>query len=126
MFLQTSYKTVFTLLFVLKAFVQASPRFEIVHSNSDSLKKNVIHFQCRDSTTSLLYDSALFWLNGTNLSLQTDVFNVGSGEIAFQITRQLEGSYTCGRLLSDGQNREESAPLVFVGECFAVRHSVIR
>ena len=114
-----------TALFIM---ARTSP-FELIFTTDDqTASSGSISLQCRDVTTAepLDVDQTKFWLNRTsacdpNLTAITDVQvlrGVRDNKIKFNLTRNLDGVYTCGRL--DIEENEaivrESTPLTLTCE----------
>lgn len=111
-------KIIFALLFGTNFLDIFAQRYQLISSRNYPHGINVINLFCRDTITSL-DTSALFWLNGSDF--QKDIVPNSEG-IIFLITRQLEGDYTCGRIIfGEDIRREESAPITLVGKCLLIK-----
>ena len=95
---------IITALFIMAG---TSP-FELIFTTDDqTASSGSISLQCRDATTTepLDIDQTKFWLNRTSacdpdLTAIADVQVLrGANKIKFNLTRKLEGVYTCGRLV---------------------------
>lgn len=97
----------------------AQQEFSLVIIATSSQDINLLRLECRNMRTQLGVPDAFFWLNGTSLFdiMPPVTINRPSGgaEIIFQITRSLEGMYTCGTQ-TNPNNRVESEPQNFVGK----------
>lgn len=74
-------------------------------------RSNIITLQCRNSD-SIFDPQAVYFLNGTRLDSFDEFEDTSqdSSMVVFQITRRLEGEYSCGTEL------QRSATLSFVGK----------
>lgn len=85
-------------------------------------QSGIVTMRCRNTTTADELDTATvhFWLNRTStndsdLRERDDVLNIVDDHfsIQFNLTRNLEGSYTCGRRC-DADNLQESNSLILI------------
>ena len=91
------------------------PLFILVGERSGNTMNRMI-LSCISLETALPLAHAIFMLNGTNLNERATTFLINNGlKLVFIITRQLEGSYTCGFFINV-INIEESRPVPFVGK----------
>ena len=102
------------------------PGFEIIFvAESGFEESGSIALTCRDSWTAdeLNVHNVNFWLNRT-LENNTDlrerrdigIKEVGCCSIKFNLLRNLEGRYSCGKMYDNGYV-EESAPLKLICKC---------
>lgn len=95
--------------------------YELIHSEDAATKLTV--FWCRDSFTAnnLSITTAKFWLNRTSVNdpdlrersgVQV-IEDIANDCIKFNLTRNLEGNFTCGRRI-DRANVQESPPKVLI------------
>ena len=116
---------IITALFIM---VGTSP-FELFFATDDqTASSGSISLQCRDATTAvpLDIDQTKFWLNRTSacdpdLTAIADVQvlrGAHDNKIKFNLTRNLEGVYTCGRLVIEENEVivRESTPLTLTCE----------
>ena len=97
------------IILLLSSLAQAlpSPYFELIFRTDDQTElSGSILLQCRDATAEPLdVDQIKFWLNKTSacdpdLTAIADVQVIRADNgIKFNLTRNLEGVYTCGRLV---------------------------
>ena len=105
------------------AFTSIIPPFELIYmTDATTLLTGSITMQCRDALTAeqLIIHQINFFLNRSSaadpsLREREDVTVVGVGNtrIRFNLTRRLEGYYTCGRRVNT-THVIESQPLVLV------------
>ena len=98
------------------------PQYELIHETETTTEETgSITMQCRDAYAAepISLSEVEFWLNRTRVcdpSLQEqDNFNVvevDSYRIKFNLTRRLEGIYTCGRCVNESYVLE-STPKTF-------------
>ena len=70
---------------------------------------NTITLQCRQTTTNQPIFNAMYFLNGTELENFTELQQDDDQDVSFQMTRDLEGYFTCGN------NSSVSNPLALIG-----------
>ena len=76
--------------------------YEVINTGRIGTDQNIIELECR--TNGVALQGAVFWLN--RVSSENDLRALGVGatvqpnsRIVFQITRELEGTFFCGRNL---------------------------
>ncbi len=105
-----------TILCLLLPSITLSQKFDLLIVGTINI--NVLTLECRNEQTGTSEPNAFFWLNGTSLFDVMPRVEInrqpGSSNIAFSITRDLEGMYTCGTQ-SNPNNQRESDPKYFPG-----------
>ena len=124
--------TVCIFLALLSSLNQTSP-FELIHMTDETRTEltGAITLKCRDDTTAeeldIAQNSIHFWLNRTSLSdpdlREREDFGVikivGCCSIQFDLTRQIDGDFTCGKLFNDG-SLQESTPKRLICKWYTV------
>ena len=101
---------------------QISPSpFELIHITDDKRTEltGAITLKCRDANAEdldITQNSIHFWLNRTSVSdpdlgerEDIGIINtVGCCSIQFNLTRQIEGNFTCGKLFNNGSLLEST------------------
>ena len=92
-------------------------QLQLVNTGREGITRNNVQLECRDQYTKPLR-GAKVWLNELSPSHELralvnpdEVIEDSSGQITFVITRELEGTYYCGRNLDN-----VSAGLELIGE----------
>lgn len=98
------------------ASTQGSP-FHLLATRNES-HRNIVTMQCNSTLAMSTIGDPLFFLNGSNLEERDDLNVVQSGESIILLLRpDLEGYYTCTRLMDGRYVQSPTVPLV--GEfCF--------
>ena len=98
--------------------------YQLIHSNQDATTGSVL-FQCREVTVTSLkllnVANVIFRENTTDVDLRQrcDVTVIETDDqlgIMFNLTRNLEGYYTCGRRI-DSNSVNESSPIPLICKC---------
>jgi hypothetical protein len=105
------------------AFASPSPPYELIYETDETTEETgSIILTCRDGPTAenLPVDEVLFFLNRSSaadpsIREREDITVVAAGccGVRFNLTRRLEGSYTCGRRV-DATNVRESLSVTLV------------
>lgn len=92
--------------------------YELIYtSDSTTAMSGLVTMLCRNSITAeeILLSDVLFWVNRTSaqdpsLRSRTDIIvtEVDQYRLKFALTRNLEGCYTCGKLISDNRVLESN------------------
>ena len=88
----------------------------VIHSRGNNgLFVNNIQLACRIRNDSTFDSQAIYWLNATQV-VNGDRWtgDFGLSGISFALTRDTEGTYTCGRM--DGNTVTRSDPETLIGE----------
>ena len=116
----------FTMVILPSSVTLARPHDLIYNTDSTTDVSGSIILQCRDEfaeSLNIRQNQIKFWLNRTSacdLDLEArddvQVIRVDDDRIKLNITRDLEGNYTCGRLAIQGAEIvvEESDPVTLV------------
>ena len=125
------FVTVCTLCAINSCLSLNPPSYQLFHSRQYYATTASIKLQCREETvTSLKFMNvadAKFWLNKTSptdpsLRERADVTVTKTEDglgITFNLTRNLEGNYTCGRRI-DSENVHESLPLTLICKHYGI------
>ena len=84
----------------------------IFQTDTTSARTGSVTLTCQNGTTleEINVQNVMFWLNTTQQDLGEVI---GCCSITFNLTRNLEGSYTCGKISGNG-TRHESLPVELI------------